>query len=187
MAPSCSAGQWVTRVSWLSERQRDGGIDEVPIDGATGSMWLCGKHRIGPNPDGVVASVDASSVVCLTEAHELADRYPGYVNWLTTDPRAIWFPIPDLSVPDSDEWTALIADLLDRVRSGSNIIIHCAAGIGRAGTAACSVLLAAGMSLDDAERRVADCRLGAGPQSRDQAQFIREWAESSPIVAHPDL
>jgi protein-tyrosine phosphatase len=174
-------------VSWLSERQRDGGIDEVPIDGDAGSMWLCGKHRIGPDPDGVAFSVDASVVVCLTEAHELADRYPDYVDWLTTDPRAIWFPIPDLSVPDSEEWTVLVAGLLNRARSGANIIIHCAAGIGRAGTAACSVLLAAGMSLDDAERRVADCRLGAGPQSRDQAQFIREWAESSPIVAQHDV
>lgn len=169
-------------MNWLTERQRDGGIDEVRVDGAVGSLWLCGKHRIGPDPEGVISSVQASLVVCLTEAHELEDRYPKYVDWLRTDPRARWFPIPDLSVPDDAEWTALIAGVLRELRGGSNIIVHCAAGIGRAGTAACSVLLAAGLSLEAAERRVAESRMGAGPQSRDQAVFIREWAESSPIV-----
>jgi protein-tyrosine phosphatase len=169
-------------VSWLTERQRDGGIDEVRVDGAAGSLWLCGKHRIGPDPEGVVASVQASLVVCLTEAHELEGRYPTYVEWLRTDPRACWFPVPDLSVPDDVEWTALIAGVLHELRGGSNVIVHCAAGIGRAGTAACSVLLAAGVPLEAAEQRVAESRIGAGPQSRDQAAFIREWAESSPIV-----
>ena len=119
-------------MTWLNERQRDGGIDEVQVDGAPGSLWLCGKHRIGPDPEGVLASVDASVVVCLTEAHELVDRYPEYVEWLTSDPRARWFPIPDLSVPDEDEWTSLIAGMLSEVRSGRHVIVHCAAGIGRA-------------------------------------------------------
>lgn len=169
-------------MTWLNERQRDGGIDEVQVDGASGSLWLCGKHRIGPDPEGVVASVDASVVVCLTESHELVDRYPAYVEWLTSDPRARWFPIPDLSVPDEDEWTSLIAGMLSEVRSGRHVIVHCAAGIGRAGTAACSVLLAAGLSLSEAERRVAASRPGAGPQSREQAAFIRRWAVNSPIV-----
>lgn len=176
----------MSAMSWLTERQRDGGIDEVPIDGVAGAMWLCGKHRIGPDPDGVIASVGASTVVCLTEAHELEDRYPNYVEWLRNDARARWFPIPDLSVPDGDQWTALIGALLHELRSGSNVIIHCAAGIGRAGTAACSVLLAAGMSLEAAEQRVAASRMGAGPQSREQARFIREWAESSPVVTQRD-
>ena len=169
-------------MTWLSERQRDGGIDEVQVDGATGSLWLCGKHRIGPDPEGVAASVNASVVVCLTEVHELGDRYPEYVEWLTSDPRARWFPIPDLSVPDEDEWTSFIAGMLSEVRSGKHVIVHCAAGIGRAGTAACSVLLAAGLSLAEAERRVTASRPGAGPQSREQAAFIRRWAANSPIV-----
>ena len=97
-------------------------------------------------------------------------------------PAARWFPIPDLSVPDEDEWTSLIAGMLSEVRSGRHVIVHCAAGIGRAGTAACSVLLAAGLSLSEAERRVAASRPGAGPQSREQAAFIRRWAVNSPIV-----
>ena len=169
-------------MTWLNERQRDGGIDEVQVDGASGSLWLCGKHRIGPDPEAVVASVDASVVVCLTEAHELVDRFPAYVEWLMSDPRARWFPIPDLSVPDEDEWTSFIEGMLSEVRSGKHVIVHCAAGIGRAGTAACSVLLAAGLSLSEAERRVAASRPGAGPQSREQASFIRRWAVNSPIV-----
>ena len=44
------------------------------------------------------------------------------------------------------------------------------------------MLLAAGLSLSEAERRVAASRPGAGPQSGEQAAFIRRWAANSPIV-----
>jgi len=26
----------------------DGGINEIPLPGAVGKLWLCGKHYIGP-------------------------------------------------------------------------------------------------------------------------------------------
>jgi len=51
----------------------DGGIDEIPLPPlARGRLWLCGKHAIGPDPDGLLERVGADGVVCLNEEHELA-------------------------------------------------------------------------------------------------------------------
>ncbi|NOX31752.1 MAG: hypothetical protein GXP35_17160, partial [Actinobacteria bacterium] len=83
-------------------RSFDGGIDQVPLPGASGELWLCGKHAIGPDVDAALARAnDADTVVCLNERHELEDRYPAYVSWLdgSDSERAIWHPIPDLHVP----------------------------------------------------------------------------------------
>ncbi len=44
----------------------DGGIDEIPLPAtASGRLWLCGKHAIGPDPEGLMARVGADGVVCL--------------------------------------------------------------------------------------------------------------------------
>ena len=42
------------QLGWLSRRQRDGGIDEIPLPaGVAGELWLCGKHAIAPKvPNG---------------------------------------------------------------------------------------------------------------------------------------
>jgi hypothetical protein len=34
----------------------DGGIHEIPLPPpAAGRLWLCGKHAIGPDPEGLLA------------------------------------------------------------------------------------------------------------------------------------
>ncbi len=163
-------------MSWLTERQRDGGIDEVRVPGRDGSLWLCGKHKIGPGVEQVVGRVGADLVVCLTEEHELADRYPDYVAWLQRDSRARWFPISDLHVPPIAPFAQLVRDIDAKLMSGCQVIVHCAAGIGRAGTTACAVLIAAGCDVEEALDRVATARLGAGPQTYRQADFLEEFA-----------
>ena len=42
---------------WLNERSRNGSVDEIPLPGTAGRLWLCGKHFIGPDPEGAVARV----------------------------------------------------------------------------------------------------------------------------------
>ena len=41
------------------ERWRDGGVYEIPLPVRNGRLWLCGKHFIGPDPEGAMASVGA--------------------------------------------------------------------------------------------------------------------------------
>lgn len=155
-----------------------GGIHEVPVDAAPGRLWLCGKHVIAPAPDSLLAMLGASTVVCLTRRHELDHRYPGYVRWLEAAPasRAVWFPVHDLSAPEVDRALPVLDDLVARLRAGDGLIVHCAAGIGRAGTTAVALLVLLGMPLDDALAHVRAHRPMAGPEAGSQLEFVRTVA-----------
>jgi protein-tyrosine phosphatase len=53
--------------------------------------------------------------------------------------------------------------ITQRLEAGEGVVMHCAAGQGRAGTVAACVLMALGQPLDDAIRTVASNRVFAGP------------------------
>lgn len=171
MASARSAGH---PVSWLTDRQRHGGIDRVEVPGG-GAMWLCGKHLIAPDPAGTLAMVGAVGVVCLNERHELAERYPDYVAWLGRDERAAWNPIPDLGVTSPEAMTDLVVETHRRL-AGGDLVVHCGAGMGRAGTVAVGVLIAAGLDRAAALDSVATARPGAGPESGAQAELVNAWS-----------
>src|SRR3954454_6671590 len=117
--------------SWPSPRARHGGVDEVPLPGSRGRLWLCGKHYIGPDPEAALLEVGATTVVCLNEAHELEDRYPDYVGWLRAHHpgRAVWLPVPDLGAPTIDLAMELLAELRRRLDDGEHIVVQCGAGV----------------------------------------------------------
>jgi len=167
---------------WPRGRSIDGGIDEIPLppsaDGATGRLWLCGKHRVGPAPEAALRDVAATTVVCLSERHELAERYPAYVAWLEEHEggRAMWRPVPDLSVPDAGTFVALVREVEERLRAGERVIVHCGAGKGRAGTLAAALVVRRGVTLDDALAHVAAHRPMAGPERGVQHDAVRHLA-----------
>jgi protein-tyrosine phosphatase len=158
----------------------DGGIHEIPLPApAQGKLWLCGKHAIGPDPEGLMARVGADGVVCLNHEHELAERYPDYVTWLRAQPpdRVVWHPIHDLDAPTLDEFAPVLTDLVDRVAAGDRLIVHCAAGIGRAGTVAVAVLVSLAVPLEEALDRVRRHRPAAGPEVGAQLELVRRLHE----------
>ena len=161
--------------TWPTGRSLHGGVDRIPLpDGVGGGLWLCGKHFIGPDPEAALAEVGATTAVCLSEAAELVDRYPGYVDWLGANQpaRALWWPIPDLHAPGVDDAVALLAELRSRLRSGEGLLVHCGAGIGRAGTVAAALLITMGCSAAGAVAHVAAHRPMAGPEAGAQAQLL---------------
>jgi protein-tyrosine phosphatase len=169
-----------------TERSRNGGVDRIPLPTSDGSLWLCGKHVVGPDPDAALRATGATTVVCLTERHEVEDRYPGYADWLravsaTDGPgRAVWHPMPDLGAPHIDDAVALLDDLADRLRAGDGLLVHCGAGIGRAGTVAAALLMELGLDLDDAVQQVAAHRPMAGPEAGAQRELLVALAARAP-------
>jgi protein-tyrosine phosphatase len=157
---------------WRQERSRNGGADEIPLPVDTGGLWLCGKHFIGPDPEEALTKTGATTVVCLVQPGEIEERFPSYVEWLRTDPRAIWFPVPDLHAPDLDVVVPVIEQLLAHIADGEVLLVHCGAGIGRAGTLAAALLIALGESLDDAVATVAANRPMAGPEAGAQRALL---------------
>lgn len=166
-------------MSWLSRRQRDGGVDRIRLPAAvSGALWLCGKHAIGPDPHALLAELgEAATVVCLNERRELADRYPAYVAWLD-DPAtsSVWFPIHDLDAPPLVDIVPLVDELASRLHDGETLVVHCAAGKGRSGTTAVCLLVALGVDLDAALQQVAEDRPGAGPEVGSQRELVEAFA-----------
>jgi len=168
------------RSGWPSHRSLDGGIDRIPLPdrAPAGELLLCGKHVVGPDPEAALQRAGATTVVCLNEQSELVTRYPHYVDWLKVQPteRALWFPVPDLHAPEVDAVVPFLDDLCRRLSSGQRLLVHCGAGIGRAGTVATGVLLALGADLDEALRVVRAHRPMAGPESGAQLELVTALA-----------
>jgi len=160
--------------AWPRGRSADGGIDEIPFASVTGRLWLCGKHVVGPDPEAALARVGADHVLCLNERHEIEHRYPGYVSWLEGDgrERSTWFPTPDLGTRPLDDFLGLLEATAQQLQSGRGLIVHCGAGIGRAGTFAVCALVLAGADPAEALLLVADHRPLAGPEAGSQAELV---------------
>lgn len=158
--------------AWPGPRGRHGGVDEVPLPGTAGRLWLCGKHYVGPAPELALESVGADRVVCLCERDELGERYPGYVDWLASSAAALWFPVPDLHAPDLDAALPFLRRLLGFLRAGEGLLLHCGAGIGRAGTLAAALLMGLGETREGALATVAAARPLAGPEAGAQAELL---------------
>ena len=100
---------------------------------------------------------------------------------LTTEPAAartagIEFhslPIPDFGTPDRTEITPTLTHLLDRLRGGANVVIHCWGGIGRSSLLAASLLVLDGVEPDEAWRLISEARGVEVPETDEQRNWIR--------------
>ena len=162
-------------MAWPHGRARDGGLDALPLPQTVGTMWLCGKRVVGPDPLAALGRAEgASTIVSFNERRELQRDYPDYVTWLDTnlDGQALWWPVPDLGAPALADAMVMVDAMIQRLDDGEGLILHCAGGIGRAPTMAACVLISLGMSSPEALEHVATHRPMAGPEAGAQRLLV---------------
>lgn len=169
-------------VTGSQSRTRDGGLDRISLpEGAPGALWLCGKRVTAPDPEAALARADnADAIICFNQASDLADEYPLYLDWLGRNDgrRAMWHPIRDFGAPPLVTAQAWVGGMVDRLAIGEGLILHCSGGIGRAPTMAICVLVALGLSTEEAARRVAASRSMAGPEADVQQTLVSQFGSS---------
>jgi protein-tyrosine phosphatase len=88
------------------------------------------------------------------------------------------FAIEDMNVPkeaEAEEYEALVRGIVNRLREGQNVVVHCRGGLGRTGTVAACVLVALGEhSADEAIAAIRQARKGT-IQTDEQEEFVRHF------------
>lgn len=90
-----------------------------------------------------------------------------------------WFPIRDVGAPPVEEMDAfgeLVDAIVQGLRAGETIIVHCRGGIGRSGLLAASCLVALGTEAARAIDKVREARPGA-VETWSQEEWVRLFAE----------
>ena len=150
-------------------------VDLPPSVG--GHLWLHsmpGRFESWPDFLAEAARVRLALLVCLTPRHELALLSPCYDDAL----RAGALPMQWLALPMRDLGLAIrrapfrdgIDAIAERLRDGDAALLHCAAGIGRTGTAAACLLVRLGLARDEALARVRAA--GSNPESALQSGLV---------------
>ncbi|HJL41723.1 MAG TPA: protein-tyrosine phosphatase family protein [Myxococcales bacterium LLY-WYZ-16_1] len=87
-------------------------------------------------------------------------------------------PITDHGVPSSaDDTLTLARTLAEQLGAGQGVLLHCYAGIGRAGLMAILTLGAAGLDLNDAVERASKARMLRVPETTTQLAWLEEAFE----------
>lgn len=144
-----------------------------------GGEWLDGElHALKEAHFDFVLSLltsEESEELGLTEEAQLSAKHG--LEFLS-------FPIPDLAVPASATATREFLNwLLNELRAGKRIAIHCRQGIGRSGLIATSLLVMEAIDPFVAFRRVSAARGLEVPETTEQRDWVLELSHHVPELA----
>jgi protein-tyrosine phosphatase len=89
-------------------------------------------------------------------------------------------PIIDRGLPsDSKEFARLADEVLERLREGKSVAVHCRMGIGRASLLAASVLVRSGVHPREAWSRIQSARGCPVPDTEAQRVWVERFASAS--------
>ncbi|MCJ7715956.1 MAG: dual specificity protein phosphatase family protein [Anaerolineales bacterium] len=114
-------------------------------------------------------------VVCLAADEEISRLSPEYSLRIQEDSfpfERIVFVINDYGIPlDINSFLEFVTYLAQSINAGQSVLIHCAAGIGRTGLAAASIMMQLGYSIQEAISSIYDA--GSNPEIGEQGAFLR--------------
>lgn len=164
-------------------------IDEVAASNGTIGITFCpGKQAISfleERPWCRDLSVDldairdwgAKVVVTLIEDHEFASLHVLSLGDEVRSRGMAWvhLPITDGHAPDDrfeDLWTELGPGVLEVLRRGGKVLVHCRGGLGRAGLVSARMLIELGEEPRAAMRRVRAARVGAIENTQQESYLV---------------
>jgi ADP-ribosyl-[dinitrogen reductase] hydrolase len=164
-------------------------IDSVSVPDSTGriGMTFCpGKKQRGAMTGDwhrdlaldleAIQAWGATVIVNLIEDHEMVDLgVQDTAQHLPAGIDYIRLPIPDFGVPSPTwhmQWQAESPLLLDRLRAGESILLHCKGGLGRTGMIAARILVELGRTPEESIVAVRQARSGT-IETREQEAYVR--------------
>jgi protein-tyrosine phosphatase len=151
---------------------------ELP-PGVPGKVFLTampGMDGDFPTERDAIKAAGVDTVLCLTPLAEIEKKSSRYAEAIKAH-QVPWgqtmLPMPDFEATDDrDAWLAHIREVGHSIQNGHSVLIHCAAGIGRTGTAAVCLLMSLGQRYDEALKAVKTA--GSDPEAVAQQELI-DW------------
>lgn len=156
-------------------------VTHVPIEGKAGRLYRSAMPFAAFDRKRIVADEilksDIQHAVVLVPSYEISLRCEtNLFGWYEkNDISVIHFPIANYGVSDKEALHHVIADVIELLNKGDNVVVHCFAGIGRAGTfIACLLKQVLQLEGDEAVKRTRAIIDGA-VESQAQLEFVRDY------------
>lgn len=186
--PSQSQSRATNATPWLSGPLH---IDfvQTPVGGEIGLTHCPGRNTIDRmgrqwqrdlrSDLDTIDAVGIKTLVTLLDEHELSILGAGNLPVLVQHYPMRWiqFPIVDFGVPadrDLSEWRQTVLQLQAQLQRNERVLFHCAAGLGRSGMMAATLLKSCGLTAGEAVRRIRAGRPGT-VETPEQEAFILEF------------
>ncbi|HJV94946.1 MAG TPA: tyrosine-protein phosphatase [Albitalea sp.] len=147
---------------------------------AAGPLWLAampGRFESWGEFVAAARRAKLSLTVCLAPPDEVAALSPAYWRAISEGKlpfRWLNLPMQNFGLPaDMPAFRDGIVQCAADLSAGHAVLLHCAAGIGRTGTAAVCLLKQLGVTTDDAMQRVRDA--GSNPETALQSGLVNRF------------
>lgn len=149
---------------------------ELPPD-VPGRLYLAsmpGRFEPWPAFLGEAQQAGLQQVLCLTPRVEIGELSPAYLAAVARGRlpfRWTQMPMRNYGLPDDlPAFRDTVQSVAGALRGGDAVLLHCAAGLGRTGSAAACVLKALGLDTPQALQRVREA--GSNPQNAQQTGLV---------------
>jgi len=165
------------------------GFRALPLpDGVSGRLYLSsmpGRYRAFHHDLTEAERLGVTTVLCLNPRDEVEHKSPHYHQALNDGShgwRVVEHPIEDFRAPvRGDGFAGLVDEIVSELTAGTNVMLHCAGGIGRTGTVSSCILIALGLPAGEALAEVRKAR--AWPENKAQLDFVHWFAVQQTSIA----